>query len=204
MSKRTKPPFLEPYFLFLVFVGIGLGTIMLDESVRLAMLWTTLAILSVAYRAEHEVDATFSLAGVGRGALLGLVISLPLLAFLSEQFRTFTERLYGTRDVVMIFYQVCFVSPLVEEYFFRGIVQGSKGSSVSIALYALTALLFFLPHTNLLASVIIFTAMGLLGIVYAYVADRYGLAASMASHVVVGFILQVTPSLIAGLREMLA
>jgi len=205
MSKRVSArfPISEPYLLFLVFAGIALGTVLLQQAPRFALLWVTLVLLSLIYRSKHEVEVGFTLPGVGRGALLGLVISVPLLAFLSEQLRAFSERLYGTQDIVLLLYQVCFISAPLEEYFFRGIVQSQKGSSVSIALYAVTALLYFLPHAPLLATFIVFVALGVLGIVYSYVREHYGLAASVACHVVVGFILQVLPSLIASFRTML-
>lgn len=204
MSKRATYPALEPYFLFLLFVGIGLGTILLDQAVRLALLWSTLAILCVAYWAGQKLDIDLSLTSMGRGALLGLVISIPLLAFLAGQLRAFTERLYATQDVVTLFYQICFISAPVEECFFRGIIQEQKGSSVSIALYAVTALLLFLPYTPLLGAFAMFIAIGVLGIVYSYTYDRYGLPASIACHIVVGFIMQVAPSLIETLRTVLS
>jgi hypothetical protein len=205
MNKRTgaRFPISEPYLLFLIFAGIALGTVLLRQAPRFALLWVTLVILSLLYRSKHTVEIGFSLPSVGRGALLGLVISVPLLAFLSDPLRAFSERLYNTRDIVLLFYQVCFISAPLEEYFFRGIVQDQRGSSVSIALYALTALLYFLPYAPLLATFIVFVALGVLGIVYSYVREHYGLAASIACHVVVGFVLQVLPSLIASLRTML-
>lgn len=196
-------PVSEPYLLFLIFAGIALGTVLLRQAPRFALLWVTLVVLSLLYRGKHEVDIGFSLPNVGRGALLGLVISVPLLAFLAEPLRAFSEGLYGTRDVVYLFYQVCFISAPLEEYFFRGIVQSQRGSSASIGLYALTALLYFLPYAPPLATFIAFVALGVLGIVYSYVREHYGLAASLACHVVVGFVLQVLPSLIASLRTML-
>ena len=206
MSKRLfrGEAFSEPYFLYLIFAGIGLGTVQLQQMVRLALLWTVLVLLSLAYRGRQKVEAVFSLAAVGRGALLGLVISVPLLAFLVEPLRGFAERLYGTQSAVLLFYQVCFVAAPAEEYFFRGIMQKSKGSSVSIALYAATALLFFLPYAPFLAAFIMFLAMGVLAVVYGYVWERHGLVASIACHVTVSFFLQVMPSLIGTLRMMLA
>ena len=206
MSKRASkaPSFYEPYTLFLVFAGVSVGTFLLQQPVRLALLWTTLLILCVLHQGSHKVEVGFSLPALGRGMLLGLVISLPLLAFLSEQLRDFAERLYATKDVISLFYQVCLVSAPIEEFFFRGVVQERKGSSVSVALYAGAALLYFLPHAPILATFIVFLAMGALGTLYAYVCEHYGLAASVGCHVVVGFVLQVVPSLIATLRMMLS
>lgn len=204
MNKPAPKPFLEePYLLFAVFVGVGVGTVLLQQPPRLALLWTTLVVLSLLYRSRQAVDWGFSLGNVGRGALLGLVISLPLLAFLPETLRLFSERLYGTSDVVLLFYQACFIAAPVEEYFFRGIVQGGRGPSASIGLYAATALLYFLPRAPLLSVFLMFMAMGLLGIVYGYVREHYGLVAAVASHAVVSLVLQVLPSLIALLRATL-
>ena len=204
MSRRVARPSVEdPYLLFLVFVGIGIGTVLLEPPVRLTLLWVTLAVLSILYGGRQPIDVAFTLENVAKGALLGLVIAVPLLAFLSGQVRYFTERLYGTRNVLLLFYQICLVSAPIEEAFFRGVVQQHKGSSASIALYAATALLYFLPHVPLLPAFIVFVAMGVLGIVYTSVYERYGLTASIASHVVVGFVLQMIPSLWGALSGIL-
>jgi len=177
--------------------------VLLEPPVRLTLLWVTLGILSILYWGRQPTDAAFTLGNVAKGALLGLVIAVPLLAFLSGQVRFFTERLYGTRNALLLFYQICLVSAPIEEAFFRGVVQQHKGSSASIALYAATALLYFLPHVPLLAAFIVFVAMGVLGIVYTSVYERYGLTASVASHVVVGFVLQMIPSLWSSLSGIL-
>jgi len=47
---------------------------------------------------------------------------------------------------------------------------------------------------------LVFLVLGLLGMVYSYVRDRYGLAASIACHVTVGFLVQVLPSLLYSMR----
>lgn len=206
--KRTTSawpkPFEQPYILFLGYAGVGVGTVLLAQPVRLAILWTLLAGLCIAYRVRTTIELDFSLINIGRGALLGLAISLPLLAFFSKQLHVFNERLYATRDVVFLFYQVCFVSAPIEEFFFRGIVQQHHGTSISIALYAIAALIYFAPKAPILAAFIVFVALGVLGIVYSYVRDRYGLTAAIAAHVVVGFVLQVMPLLLASVRILLA
>jgi membrane protease YdiL (CAAX protease family) len=201
--RAVRPSLEEPYLLFLIFVGIGIGTVLLDPPVRLTLLWVTLAILTILYCGKQPINVAFTLGNVAKGALLGLIIAAPLLAFLSGQVRVFTERLYGTHNTLLLFYQICLVSAPIEEAFFRGVVQQHKGSSASIALYAATALLYFLPHVPLLAAFIVFVAMGVLGIVYSSVCERYGLAASIASHVVIGFVLQVIPSLWSSLTGIL-
>ena len=203
MKRQLQYSVREPYLLYLVLLGVGLGTITLPQTSRFAVLWSALAGLCIAYLGRERLELGFSFITTGRGALLGLVISLPLLAILAKQLRLYTERLYATDAAAFLYYQICFVAAPIEECFFRGIVQDQRGSSTSIALYAVTALVFFLPHVPLLAAFVAFLAQGLLGIVYSYVRDHYGLAASIACHFVVGFILQVVPSIVEAVRQML-
>ena len=190
IRRAARPSIEEPYLLFLIFVGIGIGTVLLEPPVRLTILWVTLAILSLLYWGRQPVDVAFSLGNVGKGALLGLVIAAPLLAFLSGQVRFFTERLYGTRNVLLLFYQICLVSAPIEEAFFRGVVQQHKGSSASIAPYAATALLYYRLHVPLLAAFTV-RGHGRVGIVYTSVRALWADGLHRPSHVVVGFVLQM-------------
>ena len=194
----------QPYFLFAVFLGIGLGTILMGQRPRFALLWTAMVVLSLAYRIGQPVEVGFSVAAVGRGALLGAVVSVPLLAFLSSQLRVFAERLYATHDAVSLYYQICFIAAPVEEYFFRGILQPRLGSTTTIGMYAAVAVLYFLPHAPLLVVLIMGVGMGVLGMIYGYVYERHGLAASISCHIVSGLVLQVAPSAIATLRILLS
>ena len=205
MSRGTARPqasISEPYLLFLALAGAGVATLPLGQPARLAVLFVALGALAMYYRSAHEVELRFSAKALGRGALLGLVISLPILAFLPEQLRQFNERLYGTTDAVMLFYQACLVPAPLEELFFRGIVATGDSPSASVGLYALTGLIYFLPHAPVLALATVALAMGLLGIVYSYVHENHGLAAAIACHVVVAFVLQVWPSLMGSLRTI--
>ena len=203
MTKRSTPALLEPYFLYLILVAVGLGTMLLGQPTRLAIIWTVLVLMGLIYQGHSRIDWRFSLVEIGRGALVGLVIGIPLLAFLSGQLQLFTERLYGTHNTVLLFYQVCFIGAPAEELFFRGVMQSRKGTSISAALYAVTALVYFLFKTPLLATFIAFVSMGVLGFLYSYVNDRYGLSAAVASHVTIAFLLQVMPSLIVVARSVL-
>jgi len=53
-----------------------------------------------------------------------------------------------------------------------------------------------------LVALLVAVVMGALGVVYAYVCEQHGLVASVACHVVVGFTLQVMPSIIGSMRTM--
>jgi membrane protease YdiL (CAAX protease family) len=193
----------EPYLLFLALAGAGVATLPLAQPARLAVLFVAMAALAVGYGSGRVVELRLSAGAVWRGALLGLVISLPVLAFLPGQLRQFNERLYGTTDVVMIFYQACLVAAPLEEFFFRGIVAQGRGPSASVGLYASMGLIYFAPHAPFLAVVTVTLAMALLGLVYTHIQESHGLAAATACHLVAAFVLQVWPSLLGSLRLIL-
>jgi membrane protease YdiL (CAAX protease family) len=203
VTKRRSAALNEPLLLFYVFVGVGLGTVALPQDTRLAVLWTTLALLTLLRWAREGVQLDLSVPAVGRGALLAGVISLPLLALLPGQLQVFAERLYGTNQVVLLFYQVCFVSAPVEEAFFRGVILDDRGPSMAAGLYALSVFLLFAPHVPILVALLVAFAAALLGLIYGYVREHYGLAAAITCHVVSGFMLQVMPSLIDVLHTLL-
>jgi len=189
-------------YLFLVFVAVGLGTVLIKQPARLAILWSALALLGGIYRGLRDVPVGFSPSSVGRGAVFGLVIAVPVLTFFAGPLKAFNERLYGTSDAVALFYQLCFVAAPVEEYFFRGILQPRLSSSLSLGLYLVAMLIFFLPHVPFLAAIIAVVSLGILGIVCSGISQQYGLAAAIACHVVVAFVLQVVPSLLNPLQTI--
>lgn len=201
-NASRKGDLVRPTYLFLVFVAVGLGTVLLKQPTRLAILWSTLALLGGIYRSFHEVPIRFAPSHVARGAVFGLVIAVPVLTFFSGPLKAFNERMYATSDAVMLFYQVCFVAAPVEEYFFRGILQSRLSSSLSLGLYVVAMLIYFLPHIPFLAVVIIVVSLGLLGVVCAGIAQQYGLVSAIACHLVVAFALQVVPFLLNPLETI--
>ena len=198
--RRTRSPLHQPLCLFAAYVVVALGTMFLDQSLRYALLWSVLVLLSVLYRGAKALKVEFTLAAVGRGTLLGLVASTPVLAFLSGHLRTAVVRLYGTGDVASLLYQVCFVAAPVEEWFVRGIIQPQSGLWPSIAVSAVIGLLTFLTRAPVLVLALVVAYTALTSMVYAYVRDRHGLAASIACHVCIGFVLQVLPSVLGALQ----
>ncbi len=203
-AARSPAVISETYLYFMAFAGAGLATLPLGQPARMAVLLAILAGMAVVYRMSHVIEGGFSPRSLGRGALLGLVISVPVLAVLPAPLRQFNERLYGTSDAVMLFYQTCLVAAPLEELFFRGIVATGEGSSASVGLYAALGLIYFAPHAPLLAVAAVVLAYGVLGIVYTYVHENHGLAAAVACHAVAAFVLNVAPSLLGALRAILA
>ncbi len=196
--------FSDPWFLLLLFTALGMGTLAVKQPVRLSLLWTALALLSVVYVSGNKVQMSYTLPNVGRGLLLGLVIAVPLLAFLANPLRTFNETLYATNDVAYLYLQVCFAAAPAEEFFFRGIVQQKKGLWPAVGAYGVALLVLFLPHTPLPIALLVLVAMGLVGLVCGYVAAKHGLAAAIACRLVVALLVQVFPSFFVILRMLFA
>ncbi len=192
-----------PHLLFLVFAGVGVATIALPQPGRLAILYVALGVLVLAYPGLGSLEWRFSLPAVGRGALLGLVISLPVWAFVPTQLRAMAGRLYGAGDLALLFYQACLVPAPLEEVFFRGILTPEAGAAAGVGLYALAGLLYFAPHAPFPSVVAAVLAMALLGLVWTYVRESHGLAAATACHLVAAFVLLVWPALLAALRALL-
>ncbi len=192
----------EPYLLFLALAGVGVATLPLAQPARLAVLFVAMAALAVGYGSGRVVELRLSAGAVWRGALLGLVISLPVLAFLPGQLRQFNERLYGTTDVVMIFTRPAWW-PLRSRSSFSAASWRRAGPSASVGLYAAMGLIYFAPHAPFLAVVTVTLAMALLGLAYTHIQESHGLAAATACHLVAAFVLQVWPSLLGSLRLIL-
>lgn len=205
-GRRGEKAHFDPYFAFLLFVGIGLGTWRVELPLRLTTLWLALLGLVMVYAEERPLEARYSLLNLGRGALVGLIASAPLL-FLSREFlNTTAARLYGTSDILLLFQRLVLLAAPIEELYFRGFVQRERGVFNGALLYALASAIYFLPGRLSFWSVIavVSLGMGFLGLVYGYIYQRYGLSASIACHMVVNFVLMVIPSLLKQIAAMLA
>ncbi|MBN1401180.1 MAG: hypothetical protein JXA74_10110 [Anaerolineae bacterium] len=199
MTRRRIAAQPDAYLLYLIYVVVALGTLVLEQVVRQAVLWTLLMLMGIVYRGHHVGRAEFSLRSLMRGALLGLAISLPILVLLQGQLYLFFGRLFDGADAVPLFYQACFVDAPAEGCFFRGIVQPQKGLPLAVGLAAVAGLLFYAPRLDLLAALVLAAGTAALAALLGYVRDQHGLAASVACHVVAAFTLQVMPSV---LREL--
>jgi membrane protease YdiL (CAAX protease family) len=190
--------------LLLVLAGIGLGTVLLDQGVRLAILWVAMLGLGLAYTSRHPQREELSLADIGRGALIGLVAGAPFAAFLVRPLRVFSERLYATDDALLLFYQTSLVAAVAEELLFRGVLQPAKGLWLAAAAYGAMGVLYFAPHSPILVTCIVSGAMFVLGAIYGHVRKQYGLYAAVACHAMAAFVLCVVPAIVGAWQVLLA
>ena len=198
--RRRRPArlLLDPYYACLIFAGVGVGTLGIRGPARLVLLWLALLLLSLLYVERRPVQLRYSLGNVGRGAGLGMLLAGSGLLFAFDGLRVTSERLFPMSSGAALFQSLFFVAAPVEELFFRGILQRERGIAITSALYGLAGVVFFLPIAGrfFLVLLAVGVGMGLLGLVYGYVYERYGLAAGMACHAVVNIALFFIPRMV--------
>lgn len=214
MTKRTRRTssrrkttwlYLDPYLSWLIFAGVGLGTLNLEAELRFFLLWLTLLGLTLLHaegqsgrRESPVLPLRYSLRNVGRGAVLGVVLALPFLVLAQDVLALVGRRLYPWPDEVIVWQTLLLIAAPIEELFFRGVMQNERGLVVGAIGYGLAALVFFLPAAR--SFWVILPAMGLvmtaLGLAYGYAGERYGLVASMACHAMTNALLVGVPRLL--------
>jgi membrane protease YdiL (CAAX protease family) len=194
-GKRTTDLQLDPYLAYLVFVAVGVGTYRLGQDGRLTLLWVVLLGASLIYADHRPIELGYGRVRVGQGVALGVLFSVPLVALAMDPLRATAARLYPLGRGTTVFQGLVLVAAPVEEAFFRGVLQQERGLWAAMGLYGLAGVIFFLPIMGNFPVVLVAVTVGMavLGVVYGYVALRYGLVASMACHATVNLVLFVLP-----------
>jgi len=186
---------LDPYLTFLIFAVVGLGTLGIGMEARLLILWLVLLGLCLIYVEGQAMVVEYSLLNLGRGAVVGLVISLPLLLLARDALESTSARLFPLTSQAVLFQNVVLLSAPIEGMYFRGVLQRERGVVAAALFYGLGQGIMFLPGLGgfpvVLAAVVVATAV--LGFVYSYVCQRYGLSASISCHATVNLVLFFLP-----------
>jgi len=193
---------LDPYLAYLIFAAVGVGAHQVGQDGRLVLLWSVLLGASLVYADHQPLKLQYALVRVGQGAAVGLVLSVPLLVLATEPLRAMTARLYPLGGSTAAFQGLVLIAAPIEEAFFRGALQEEHGFWAATGLYGLAAAVFFLPGIISFPAVMLAMMVGMtvLGVVYGYVALRYGLAASIACHATVNLALFVLPATLGSSR----
>ena len=185
----------DPYLTFLIFAVIGLGTLRIGVEARLLVLWLVLLGFCLIYAEGQAIAMQYGLVNLGRGAAVGLIISLPLLFLARDALKTTSARLFPLISQAALFQNVVLLAAPIEELYFRGFLQRERGLVSAALLYGLGEGVLFLPGLSgfpaVLAAVVVGTA--LLGFVYGYVCQRYGLSASVSCHATINLVLLFFP-----------
>ena len=195
----------SPYLAFLLLSGIGVATFRLEHHLRLTLLWLVLLGVILLYAEGGRLRSNYSLLNVARGALVGTVVALPFYLFAKDFFYATASRLYGVTDLQALLERTVFLVPILEESFFRGIVQRERGLLDGALLFGLAQALYFASAVNVFPLVIAAVVLGtaLVGLLYGYLYQRYGLTASIACHMAVNLVLFVLPPLVDRVNALL-
>lgn len=214
----TTSPTLDPYFAALIFAGVGLGTWALPACIRLTVLWTTLPVLWLAFREGRPFDISFRFADLGRGLGLGLALGLPLLLIAhrplsvavpilyigasvsSPVFATAQASVAGPAEIAatLAFVNLILLAPLSESLFFHDVLHRERGYLVGAGLYAAAGVILFLPTAGTFPAVllVISSVNAVLGVLYGFLYERYGLSTAWSAHLAVNLCLLFIPALI--------
>ena len=160
-----------------------------EETYLLRHIIVTLAAFPVVYsfyqgQKEAPRPKLFSsffafFAGALVGAALNNVIALTPLISVSETYQSVSRAFFGGTLFLEIV-AVCVLTPALEELLYRGVVyrrlRGWLGVWPSVLF---SALLFGLMHANIVQ----FVYAGLIGILLAWLMEKYGLWAAVSAHI---------------------
>ena len=197
-SRKSKYPF-DTLVAFLVYAGLAVATTFtVDTEARQVILWCGLLALNLVYTHKLRIDLTHPFSDLGRGAVAGLIISLPVLLLFQPELTAVSPQLLPPQTQPALFLSMVLVAPFLEEIFFRGLLQRQHGLIAGALSYGAFLVLFFLPGLVAFAAVGVAVALTgvLLGLIYGYVNERYGLTAGMACHAVVNLMIFFLPVLI--------
>ena len=133
---------LNPYLAFLLLLGIGVVAFRLEYQLRLAVLWLVLLVVVLLYADSGRLHGNYSLLNLARGVLVGTVVALPFYLFAKDFFYATAVRLYGVDDLLVLLERAVFLVPILEECFFRGIVQRERGLIDGALLFGLAQVLY--------------------------------------------------------------
>jgi len=195
------------YLAFAIFVAVGVATWSLDQSVRLALMWLVFLSFALSYASAQKLQFSYTLADLARGAVAGLLVSVPVLLLARDFLIITSQRLFPADNLLSLMWIVVLIMPAVEAVYFRGLVHKEKGLWPSVLLYAGAGVVYFLPvtwneHLPILAALV--CGMGLLGFVYSYVRGMYGLVSSLVCQALAHLVLLVAPSVVLGLTRGVA
>jgi membrane protease YdiL (CAAX protease family) len=123
---------------------------------------------------------------------------LPLLLLAGDVLRNTSARLFPLTGEAALFQNLVLLAVPIEGLYFRGYLQRERGLVVAALLYGLGQGILFLPGLSGFPAVLIavIVAMALLGFVYGYVCQRYGLSASMSCQATVNLVMLFLPSVV--------
>lgn len=64
---------------FAVFAAVGAATWVVDQPVRLTLMWLVLLVFTLLYASGQRIQFSYTLSDLARGGVAGLLASLPVV-----------------------------------------------------------------------------------------------------------------------------
>ena len=194
-EERDELATLDPYWAFLVFAVVGLGTWRMGEESRSLVLWLVLLGACLVYADEKAIVMQYGLVNLGRGIVVALLISTPMLLLARDALRAISANLFPLTSGAALLQNLVLVSAPIEGLYFRGFLQRERGLVAAAMLYGLGQGIVFLPGLSSFPAVLVgvVVAAAFLGFVYSYVCQRYGLSASISCQATMNLVLLFLP-----------
>lgn len=194
----------DPAFGFLLAIAVSVGLIPVlpaNADLRYTLAWGALALVGViawllgnADRVGQETPEN-----IAWGAAFGLIVSVPFLIFFADTFERAAHQIFPLFGAGSMLAYLLFVMPLAETLFFRGLLQRRLEFWIVGGLGGIWSIVLFFPvmWEQILGApaVAVFLAIALFAMqmMYSYVRERNGLAASWISQIVANIILIFIP-----------
>ncbi|MGF1505745.1 MAG: hypothetical protein ACFB51_11550 [Anaerolineae bacterium] len=193
----------DPLYGMALYLAFALGTLFLpiESSLRLALLWSVLAIVGALYTlVDAEAPRAVSASDLAWGAGTGLIVGLPVLILAAGSLADTARQIFPAAEAGAVLAYLAFAAPIAETLFFRVAVQEVRGLLPAIVgAGANTAILFWpglLVSSNLGFVVFVGVFFTALAGLYSIIRERYGGAAALVCQVTVNVLLLVLPLLI--------
>lgn len=204
---------LDPYLAYLLLAAVAFGTWRLERHWRLTLLWVVLLAIVLIQSAYRPVPLGYEPRVLWRGLLAGLIVGLPFLILARPHLYAFANQLFAPdrgltngSQILILLQRLVFIAPLIEELYFRGILQEQKGLLPASLAYGLTWVLYFAPGTPIpvFALALVFIAGSVLGAYFGLVYHRYSLSTAVMAHATAMLLLLILPPAIQEFLKALA
>lgn len=197
----------DPFFGFLIAIALSIGLIPLlpdNADLRYTLAWGALAGISVLAwllgsmeRISHERPEN-----IAWGVIYGVMLGIPFLLFLRQPILVpSSQQMFPGMSAGTLLAYLIFVMPVSETLFFRGLLQNQLVFWVVGLLAALWNVMLFFPvmWQSVLrfpaVAVVIAIVLLMMNMIYAYVRERNGLAASWICQIIANLIILYIPFL---------
>lgn len=195
----------DPAFGFILALALSLGLAPLIDSgqadLRYTIAWGVLALFGVlswlfghSERIEQEHPEN-----VLWGIIFGLIIGLPLLAFGGGLLSAAVDSMFGMLSTGTLLAYLLFVIPLAETLFFRASMQASRPFWMIGLMSTLWSIVLYMPLIDIgrfpAVALSISAVLILINMVFSYVHQRNGLAASWVCQIVLLLLVVFFPAL---------